>query len=78
MDNLLLTKKFPRVPGTHSINLIWMKGYVDFGVTQCFDSATPGLCFQYPNYQAIALQTENSTTTFMVNYEFNKSNPMEK
>ena len=34
--SLLFTTKFPEIPGTHSIDLGWMKGWVDLGATQWF------------------------------------------
>ena len=35
-SSLLFATKFPEIPGTHLIDLEWMKGWVDLGATQWF------------------------------------------
>ena len=47
--SLLFTTKFPRIPGTHFIELGRMKGWVDLGATQWFGTRDPGLEIQHIN-----------------------------
>ena len=39
--SLLFTTKLPEISGTHLIDLGRMKGWVDFGTTQCFSTRDP-------------------------------------